>query len=162
MKGVGNFSWMAKGSKTAPEVPEAPARMLQEPFDEHLARITQADAVRRLVQRAHQDQTPEAIDDALRLTVPGEPIGEGRIIVGRRALQRLKAPGMAVDSAVDELTNGVATYGGGLVIVIDDLHVISEAQCLASIEQFAGFVLVEGADGPIMNLEGQHSPGFQA
>ena len=57
--------------------------------------------------------------------------------LGRRALQRLKAPGMAVDSAVDELTNGVATYGGGLVIVIDDLHVISEAQCLASIEQFA-------------------------
>ena len=57
--------------------------------------------------------------------------------LGRRALQRLKAPGMAVDSAVDELTNGVATYGGGLVIVIDDLHVINEAQCLASIEQFA-------------------------
>jgi LuxR family transcriptional regulator, maltose regulon positive regulatory protein len=56
--------------------------------------------------------------------------------LGRRALQRLKAPGVAIESAIDELTNGIAAYGSGLAIVVDDVHAVTDQQCLASIDRF--------------------------
>ena len=53
---------------------------------------------------------------------------------GARALQRLRVPGMAIDTAVNELMNGIATVERRLTIVLDDLHLIRDSDGLASIE----------------------------
>jgi LuxR family maltose regulon positive regulatory protein len=56
--------------------------------------------------------------------------------LGRSALQRLKVPGAEIESAVDELTNGVAAYDQGLVIVVDDAHSVTDEQCLSALDHF--------------------------
>jgi LuxR family transcriptional regulator, maltose regulon positive regulatory protein len=53
--------------------------------------------------------------------------------LGRRALHRLQVSGMSVETAVDELMNGIAGYGRGLVVVLDDAHTVTDAGCLASL-----------------------------
>ena len=42
--------------------------------------------------------------------------------MARPALRRLSTPGVPLEDAIDELMNGIATFAGRLVIVIDDLH----------------------------------------
>ena len=54
--------------------------------------------------------------------------------LGRSALQRLDVPGGAVEDAVDELMNGIAAFGSALVIVLDDLHAVTDEECLSSID----------------------------
>lgn len=54
--------------------------------------------------------------------------------LGRSALQRLSVTGSPIENVVDELMNAVATYEIGLVIVLDDLHAVTDAECLASID----------------------------
>ena len=54
--------------------------------------------------------------------------------LGRGALQRLGVPGSPVEDAVDELMNGIAALGSGLVLVLDDLHTVTDEECLASID----------------------------
>jgi ATP/maltotriose-dependent transcriptional regulator MalT len=54
--------------------------------------------------------------------------------LGRTALRRLDVPGTAVESAVDELLNGMAAFGSRLVIVLDDLQAVTSEECLASID----------------------------
>ena len=46
--------------------------------------------------------------------------------LGRGALRRLGVAGGPVEVAIDELMNGVASLGGKLVVVLDDLHVVIE------------------------------------
>jgi len=53
--------------------------------------------------------------------------------LGRRALQRLRVPGMPAEIAVDELMNGIAAYGSALALVLDDFHTVTSAECLASV-----------------------------
>ncbi len=53
--------------------------------------------------------------------------------LGRSALQRLGAAGGAVDDAVDELLNGAAAFDGPLVIVLDDLHTVTNSECVQSL-----------------------------
>ena len=53
--------------------------------------------------------------------------------LGRRALNRLRAPGMGVEVAVDELMNGVADFGRPVTLVLDDLQTVTDADCLASL-----------------------------
>lgn len=55
--------------------------------------------------------------------------------LGRGALRRLSVPGGAVEDAVDELTNAMAAFGSPLVLVLDDLHSVTEPDCLASIDR---------------------------
>src|SRR5262245_30077686 len=50
--------------------------------------------------------------------------------IGRMALHRLRVPGISVEVAVDELLNGVNTYGQPLAIVLDDLHLLNDDTCL--------------------------------
>jgi LuxR family maltose regulon positive regulatory protein len=50
------------------------------------------------------------------------------------ALARLRTPGVPASVAVDELVNGIASYGEPLAIVLDDLHAIGNDECLASLE----------------------------
>jgi LuxR family maltose regulon positive regulatory protein len=54
--------------------------------------------------------------------------------LGRTAMQRLGVVGTSVESAVDELLNGAAAYGKRLVVVLDDLHQVTDGDCLASID----------------------------
>jgi LuxR family maltose regulon positive regulatory protein len=54
--------------------------------------------------------------------------------LGRRALHRLGEPGMPIEIPVDELMNGIATFGHDLVLVLDDFHTVTDGRCLASIE----------------------------
>lgn len=54
--------------------------------------------------------------------------------LGRTALQRLAVSGGAVEVGIDELMNGIETYGRELVIVLDDLQVIHDERCLESLD----------------------------
>jgi ATP/maltotriose-dependent transcriptional regulator MalT len=54
--------------------------------------------------------------------------------LGRGALRRLGVAGGPVDVAVDELMNGAAAQPGELVIVLDDLHAVTNRECLESID----------------------------
>jgi LuxR family maltose regulon positive regulatory protein len=54
--------------------------------------------------------------------------------LGRRALRRLGVAGGPVDVAVDELMNGAAAQPGELVIVLDDLHAVTNRECVESID----------------------------
>ena len=54
--------------------------------------------------------------------------------LGRGALQRLGVSGSPIEAAVDELMNGVDAFASPIVIVLDDLHTVTEPECLASID----------------------------
>ncbi len=55
--------------------------------------------------------------------------------LGRGALQRLSVPGGSIEDAVDELMNGAAALGTALVVVLDDLHAVTDVECLSSIDR---------------------------
>ena len=53
--------------------------------------------------------------------------------LGRRALHRLQATGIPISVAVDELMNGIARFGPGLELVLDDFHTVTDRDCIDSI-----------------------------
>ncbi len=53
--------------------------------------------------------------------------------LGRRALNRLRAPGMGIEVAIDELMNGLADFGRPFTLVLDDLQTVTDRECLASL-----------------------------
>jgi LuxR family maltose regulon positive regulatory protein len=55
--------------------------------------------------------------------------------LGRGALQRLRHAGAPIDAAVDEVMNGVAAFRQEIVIVLDDLQAVTNAECLATLDQ---------------------------
>jgi LuxR family maltose regulon positive regulatory protein len=54
--------------------------------------------------------------------------------LGRTALQRLRITGVSVETVVDELVNGVASYAEPMALVLDDLQAVVDPVCIASIE----------------------------
>jgi LuxR family transcriptional regulator, maltose regulon positive regulatory protein len=54
--------------------------------------------------------------------------------LGRAALRRLGLAGSPIEAAVDELMNCVAALGSELVVVLDDLHAVTNEECLSSID----------------------------
>jgi LuxR family maltose regulon positive regulatory protein len=54
--------------------------------------------------------------------------------LGRQALRRLSANGGSIESPVDELLNRIAASGMGMVLVLDDLQSLSDADSMASID----------------------------
>ncbi len=54
--------------------------------------------------------------------------------LGRRALRRLRLAGGAIENPVDELMNGMADFEERLVLVLDDVHAVTDSECLASID----------------------------
>ena len=76
-----------------------------------------------------------ADDDPVRLwthlATAVERLSEG---LGLRALTCLAARGAPLETAVDELMNGLAEYGQAVTIVLDDLHVVKSESSLRSIE----------------------------
>jgi len=75
-----------------------------------------------------------ADDDPVRLwthlATAVERLGPG---LGRRALARLAARGATVETAVDELMNGLVRYGRPATIILDDLHTVRSDGSLHSI-----------------------------
>ncbi len=55
--------------------------------------------------------------------------------LGRTALQRLRVPGSPAEPAIDELLAAVARHGDPVILVLDDLHTVSERTCLASLDR---------------------------
>ena len=77
-----------------------------------------------------------ADDDPVRLwthlATAVERLGEG---FGRRALTCLAVRGAAVETAVDEVMNGLVAYGRRVTIVLDDLHAVRNEPSVRSIAQ---------------------------
>ena len=75
-----------------------------------------------------------ADDDPVRLwthlATAVERLGEG---FGRRALSCLAVRGAPVETAVDELMNGLVAYGRRVTIVLDDLHAVRSEASVRSI-----------------------------
>jgi len=59
-----------------------------------------------------------------------ERLGQG---LGDRALMCLGAQGAPIETAVEELMNGLLEYGGPVAIVLDDLHAVESERSLRSI-----------------------------
>jgi LuxR family maltose regulon positive regulatory protein len=58
--------------------------------------------------------------------------------LGRLALHRLGFAGTPIEASIDELMNGIGSYGQRLVIVLDDLHSVTDGECLASLDYALG------------------------
>jgi LuxR family maltose regulon positive regulatory protein len=75
-----------------------------------------------------------ADDDPVRLwthlATAVERLGQG---LGGRALMGLGVRGAPVETAVDELMNGLVRYGRPVAIVLDDLHTVGSERSLGSI-----------------------------
>jgi len=70
-------------------------------------------------------------DDPLRLwTYVAYAVDRIRPGLARRALIRLRMPRASVESAIDELLNGLGGYDGRVVIVLDDLQHVTSERCL--------------------------------
>ena len=54
--------------------------------------------------------------------------------LGRAALQELGASGSLTERSIDALMNGLAAYREPLIIVLDDLHSVTEPECFAAID----------------------------
>jgi len=73
-------------------------------------------------------------DNVLRLwTYVAHAVDRVRHGLAQPALVRLRTPRSAVESAIDELLNGLARYDGRVVIVLDDLHHVSAESCMRSL-----------------------------
>ena len=75
--------------------------------------------------------------------------------LGREALQRLGTTEPPLDAAI-AVTNGLAAFGEDTVVVMDDFQVLTERECVRSVESFieqlppnARLVLVTRADPPL-------------
>jgi LuxR family maltose regulon positive regulatory protein len=73
--------------------------------------------------------------------------------LGRSALQRLEIPGGAIDGVIDDLMNGIAAFDSPVALVLDDLHTVTDAECLSwlayaieRIPPFARLVAITRAD----------------
>jgi LuxR family maltose regulon positive regulatory protein len=75
-----------------------------------------------------------ADDDPARLwthvATAAERLGQG---VGREALAALGIPGASVEAVIDELMNGLVSYGREATVVLDDLHTVNSDASLRSI-----------------------------
>jgi LuxR family maltose regulon positive regulatory protein len=80
--------------------------------------------------------TLDAIDnDPVRLwTYVATAVDRIRGGLGRAALQRLRVAGAPIEGPVDELMNGIAAFGDELVVVLDDLQMVTDGECLRSID----------------------------
>jgi ATP/maltotriose-dependent transcriptional regulator MalT len=73
-------------------------------------------------------------DDPVRLwTYVSYAVDRVRPGMARPALARLRTPRSKVESAIDELLNGLVGYDGRVVVVLDDLHRVSSESCLRSL-----------------------------
>jgi ATP/maltotriose-dependent transcriptional regulator MalT len=66
-------------------------------------------------------------NDPIRLwTCVASAVDRIRNGLGRPALQRLRVAGVSLETVVDELVNGIASFPGPMVAVLDDLQAVVE------------------------------------
>jgi LuxR family maltose regulon positive regulatory protein len=76
----------------------------------------------------------ETDEDAIRLwTAISTAVDRLRPGIARRALATLRTPRVEVETAIDALLNGLASYDGPIVIVLDDLHRLHSGDGLRSV-----------------------------
>ena len=75
------------------DVDRVPVARAEEAIDEDLAGVLQADVRHRFVERGHEDDAPEAIEDPPRLKVPDQPRFQRRVGIGRHHRQSGDAVG---------------------------------------------------------------------
>ncbi len=98
-------------------------------------------------------------NDPVRLwTYVATAVSRIRADLGARALKRIGLAGEAIEAAVDELMNAIAGLGSELAIVLDDVHTVTDQDCLASlayaieqVPQSARLILMTRAD-PVLQL----------
>ena len=74
-------------------------------------------------------------DDPIRLwTYVASAVDRIRQGLGRPALTRLRVAGVSLEVVVDELMNGIVSFAAPLLVVLDDLQAVTDADSLASIE----------------------------
>ena len=80
--------------------------------------------------------TVDSLDeDPLRFwTYVATAVDRVRAGLGRTALQRLRSPGASPDAAVDALLDGLSSLRDDLVLVLDDLDAITDAEAMATID----------------------------
>jgi LuxR family maltose regulon positive regulatory protein len=115
--------------------------------DEGAARLTVLNATvgygKTTLARSWCTERPEAViwmtldaadDDPVRLwthlATAVERLGQG---LGRGALMSLGVRGAPIEAAVDEVMNGLVSYGRAATIVLDDLHVVNSEASLHSV-----------------------------
>ena len=54
--------------------------------------------------------------------------------LGQPSLRRLGVAGSQIEHAVDELMNALGGYGEPVILVLDDLHTVTDLDCLATID----------------------------
>jgi hypothetical protein len=64
------------------DMDDIPVAMAEESLDENLAGVFESQSLHTLIERAHQHDSPEAIDRASRLAVSEKPVEKGRVVVG--------------------------------------------------------------------------------
>ena len=78
----------------------------------------------------------DADNDPLRLWTGVARSIEGiRSGLGRRAIARLQAPRASTDRVVDEVVAALTAYAAPLALVLDDLHLVTDENCLRSLER---------------------------
>lgn len=76
-------------------------------------------------------------NDPLRLwTYVATAVNRIRDGVGRAALQRLGKAEVAIEFVIDDLANGIGSFGEPLVVVVDELHLVDDTTALSSFEHF--------------------------
>ena len=74
-------------------------------------------------------------DDPVRLwTYVATAVDRIRQGLGRPALTRLRVAGVSLEVVVDELMNGIVSFGAPVIVVLDDLQAVTDADSLLSLE----------------------------
>ena len=111
---------------------------------------------------------PADVDPVRFWTYVAHAVDRVRSGMARPALARLQTPGTPLDGVVDELMNGIETFEGRLVIVIDDLHHLTSGSAAESFAHAVGsapapvrFVATTRAD-PVIRLARVRARGMLA
>ncbi len=73
-------------------------------------------------------------NDPVRMwTAVATAVDRVRAGLGRPAMRRMSVIGESLEAVVDELSNSLNAYGRDLVLVLDDLHLVTRAECIAAL-----------------------------
>lgn len=76
--------------------------------------------------------------------------------LGARALKRIAVTGGPIEAVIDELMNALAGFGGDVALVLEDLQLVADQECIASLAyaveqlpQSARLIVTTRADPPL-------------
>ena len=144
----------------------APVSLVAAPAGYGKTSAVRAWAVRREIPLAWVTLDARDDDPARLWTYAATAVDRVREGLGRSALRRLKESGLPVETALDELIHGLATFGHEIALVFDDFHVVTDSDCLASVDYIiehlpgnARMVLVTRSDPALDRLARRRAYG---